>query len=103
LGLGAGRPDAGRRRGRRGRVAAPHRRVQRRSRPRAPPAGVSDGGHYTRPVVETLALSGEELTVDDVWAVAVERAPAVLAESAHGKMRAARELVERAAHGASEH
>ena len=50
-----------------------------------------------------VALTGDDLTVADVWAVAVERAPAALADSARGKMQAARELVERAAHGAREH
>ena len=50
-----------------------------------------------------VALTGDDLTVADVWAVAVERAPAGLADSARVKMQAARELVERAAHGAREH
>ena len=50
-----------------------------------------------------VALTGDDLTVADVWAVAVERQPTALAESARGKMLAAREVVERAAHGASEH
>ncbi len=35
--------------------------------------------------------------------MAVERAPAELSDAARGKMRAARELVERAAHGSQEH
>ena len=48
---------------------------------------------------EQPALTGDDLTVDDVWAVAVEGAPAALADAAREKMRAARELVERAAHG----
>ena len=52
----------------------------------------------------TRALTGGELTPGDVWAVAVERAPAPdLAESAREAMTAARELVERVAHGSSEH
>ena len=38
-----------------------------------------------------------------MWAVAVERAPAELSDAAREKMRAARELVERAAHGSQEH
>ncbi|MFN2467020.1 MAG: histidine ammonia-lyase [Gaiellaceae bacterium] len=42
-------------------------------------------------------LTGEDLTVDDVWEVAVERAPAGLADSSRMRMRAARELVDRAA------
>jgi histidine ammonia-lyase len=53
--------------------------------------------------VSPVALTGDDLTVADVWAVAVERAPAVLADSARDRMRAARAVVERAAHGASEH
>jgi histidine ammonia-lyase len=53
--------------------------------------------------VSPVALTGDDLTVADVWAVAVERAPAVLAESSRGKMLAARALVERVAHGAREH
>jgi hypothetical protein len=47
--------------------------------------------------------SGEELTVDDVWAVAVGGAGATLAGSARERMRAAREIVSRAAHGEREH
>src|SRR5439155_975711 len=39
----------------------------------------------------------------DVWAVAVDRTPVSLTDSARTRMRAARALVERAAHGASEH
>jgi histidine ammonia-lyase len=54
-------------------------------------------------VIESHALTGERLTVDDVWAVAVERAPASLADEARSRMAAAREVVERAAHGTSEH
>jgi histidine ammonia-lyase len=50
-----------------------------------------------------IGLTGDDLTVADVWAVAVEPAPAALSDVARGKMRAARELVERAAHGSSEH
>jgi histidine ammonia-lyase len=55
-------------------------------------------------VTATRALTGGELTPDDVWAVAVERAQAPdLADSARDAMTAARELVERVAHGSSEH
>jgi histidine ammonia-lyase len=50
-----------------------------------------------------IGLTGDDLTVADVWAVAVERAPAGLADAARDKMRAARALVERAAHGTQEH
>jgi histidine ammonia-lyase len=53
--------------------------------------------------VPSVALTGDDLTVADVWAVAVERAPTALADAARGKMQAARDLVERAAHGAREH
>src|SRR5262249_60473594 len=48
-------------------------------------------------------LRGEDLSIEDVWAVAVEGEPAGLSDAARGKMRKARELVDRAAHGASEH
>jgi len=51
----------------------------------------------------SIALTGDDLTVADVWAAAVEGAHVTLSESARGKMRAARELVERAAHGSREH
>src|SRR5258708_1004978 len=50
-----------------------------------------------------IGLTGDDLTVADVWTVAVERAPATLSDAARVKMRAARELVERAAHGSREH
>jgi histidine ammonia-lyase len=54
-------------------------------------------------VVETHALTGDDLAVDDVWAVAVEGAHASLADASRERMRQARELVSRAAHGAREH
>ena len=54
-------------------------------------------------MIETRALTGETLTVDDVWAVAVERAPAALDDEARQRMAAARSLVERTAHGSREH
>ncbi|HET8894799.1 MAG TPA: histidine ammonia-lyase [Gaiellaceae bacterium] len=50
-----------------------------------------------------IGLTGDDLTVADVWAVAVGGASVSLSDSARDKMRAARELVERAAHGGSEH
>jgi histidine ammonia-lyase len=50
-----------------------------------------------------IGLTGDDLTVADVWAVAAEGAAATLTEAAREKMRAARELVERAAHGSREH
>jgi histidine ammonia-lyase len=52
---------------------------------------------------ETCALTGEDLTVDDVWSVAVGGAAAELSDAARTKMRSARELVARAAHGTREH
>jgi histidine ammonia-lyase len=50
-----------------------------------------------------VRLSGEDLTIDDVWAVAVGRTPVALADQAREKILRARELVERAAHGTTEH
>jgi histidine ammonia-lyase len=50
-----------------------------------------------------IGLTGDDLSVDDVWAVAVEGVPATLSDAAREKMRTARALVERAAHGAREH
>ena len=54
-------------------------------------------------MIESKALTGDDLVVEDVWAVAVQRAPVALADSARERMRAAREIVERAAHGTTEH
>jgi histidine ammonia-lyase len=54
-------------------------------------------------VIETAVLTGDDLTVDDVWAVAVDRVPAVLSDESRARMRAAREVVQRAAHGSREH
>ena len=50
-----------------------------------------------------IGLTGGDLTVDDVWAVAVEGGQAALAEEARGQMLAARAVVEGAVHGATEH
>ncbi len=50
-----------------------------------------------------IRLTGDGLTLDDVWDVAYGRSAAELSDDAYTKMRAARALVERAAHGASEH
>jgi histidine ammonia-lyase len=50
-----------------------------------------------------IALTGDDLAVGDVWAVAVEGERAGLSDGARGKMQAARDLVERAAHGSREH
>jgi histidine ammonia-lyase len=58
---------------------------------------------YTRCVLATRALTGEDLHVEDVWSVAVEGAPTSLSEPARERMRAARAVVDRVAHGSSEH
>src|SRR3954465_10392242 len=55
-------------------------------------------------VTATRTLTGEDLTLGDVWAVAVERRPAApLSDGARERMRAARSVVEHAAHGSHEH
>jgi histidine ammonia-lyase len=55
-------------------------------------------------VTATRALTGDDLSLEDVWAVAVEGRPAgPLSDDARTRMQAAREVVERAAHGAHEH
>ena len=52
----------------------------------------------------TRALTGDDLTLEDVWAVAVGGVQAApLSDAAVERMRAAREVVELAAHGAHEH
>jgi histidine ammonia-lyase len=50
-----------------------------------------------------IGLTGEDLAVDDVWAIAVEGAAVALSETARGRMVEARAVVDRAAHGRSEH
>ena len=50
-----------------------------------------------------IRLTGDDLRVADVWSVAVDGARAELSDSSRDRMRAARELVERAAHGMREH
>jgi histidine ammonia-lyase len=50
-----------------------------------------------------IGLTGDDLTVNDVWAVAVDGVGAELTDQARQRMTAARDLVERAAHGRSEH
>ena len=50
-----------------------------------------------------IRLSGEELRIADVWAVAVNGGRAELSDEARARMRIAREVVERAAHGTREH
>jgi histidine ammonia-lyase len=54
-------------------------------------------------VIESKALTGDDLELEDVWAVAVGRDPVSLTDRAREHMGAAREVVERAAHGAREH
>jgi histidine ammonia-lyase len=54
-------------------------------------------------VIESRALTGDDLAVADVWAVAIDHAPVGLSDIARDRMRAAREVVERAAHGRQEH
>jgi histidine ammonia-lyase len=49
------------------------------------------------------SLTGEELRVEDVWAVAVTGEKVTLSDSARERMHAARELVARVAHGDREH
>jgi len=48
-------------------------------------------------VVETKVLNGDDLEIDHVWAVAVERVSAELSDSARARMRASRQVVETAA------
>src|SRR5919201_5316099 len=50
-----------------------------------------------------IRLTGDDLRIEDVWAVAVDGAGVELSEEARTKIRAARGLVERAAHGVREH
>jgi histidine ammonia-lyase len=54
-------------------------------------------------VIESRALTGDDLGLADVWAVAVDGAPVGLADSARERMGAARDLVESAVHGRREH
>ena len=50
------------------------------------------------------ALTGGDLTLGDVWAVAVDqREAAPLSDDARERMHAARSVVEQAAHGSEEH
>jgi histidine ammonia-lyase len=50
-----------------------------------------------------IRLTGDDLRVENVWSVALDGAEVALTEDARAKMRAARDLVERAAHGSREH
>ena len=54
-------------------------------------------------MIESRALTGDDLALADVWEIAVHARPVALADSARGRMGAARELVEQAAHGRQEH
>src|SRR5215211_4286622 len=54
-------------------------------------------------MLATAALTGDDLGIEDVWQVAVEGAHAELTDDARTKMRAARDVVEGAAHGVHEH
>ena len=52
----------------------------------------------------TYSLTGDDLTLADVWAVAVEgHSAAELSDAAREQMRAARRVVEKVAHGTHEH
>ncbi|MFL5931952.1 MAG: histidine ammonia-lyase [Gaiellaceae bacterium] len=50
-----------------------------------------------------IGLTGDALTIADVWEVAVKDEPAAVAPSAGERMRAARELVDEVAHSDSHH
>jgi histidine ammonia-lyase len=50
-----------------------------------------------------VQLTGDDLTIDDVWAVAVDGVQAALSDLAREKIARARAVVERAAHGTREH
>src|SRR5512141_1658611 len=54
-------------------------------------------------MIESRALTGDDLALADVWAIAVHARPVALADSARERMGAARELVDQAAHGSREH
>ena len=54
-------------------------------------------------MIESRALTGDDLALADVWEIAVHGRHAALADSAHERMAAAREIVEQAAHGRAEH
>jgi histidine ammonia-lyase len=52
-------------------------------------------------VATAVLLNGDDLTIDDVWSIAVDRIPASLSDEGRTRMAAARELVDRAASEAS--
>src|SRR5215813_4959919 len=67
------------------------------------PKGGPAGAGYTRRMIESRALTGDDLALADVWEIAVHGRPVALADSARDRMAAAREIVEQAAHGREEH
>src|SRR3954471_10242964 len=54
-------------------------------------------------MIESKALTGDDLALAVGWGVAAHARPVALADSARERMAAARELVEQAAHGRREH
>jgi histidine ammonia-lyase len=54
-------------------------------------------------VIESKALTGDDLALVDVWGVAVHHDRVSLTDAARERMRAAREVVESVAHGTKEH
>ena len=54
-------------------------------------------------MIESKALTGDDLALADVWGVAVHHDRISLADTARERMDAAREVVESAAHGTKEH
>jgi histidine ammonia-lyase len=54
-------------------------------------------------VIESKALTGDDLALGDVWEVALGGRTVTLADSARDRMTAARQIVERAVHGREEH
>ncbi len=54
-------------------------------------------------MIESKALTGDDLALADVWGVAVHNDRVSLTDAARERMRAAREVVESAAHGTKEH
>ncbi len=48
-------------------------------------------------MIETQLVTGDDLRIEDVWSVALERVPVSLSENAKARMRAARAVVEDAA------
>src|SRR5262245_15066038 len=67
----------------------------------SPPFWRLDGSPMAQ--ATAIRLTGDDLRINEVWAVAYSGASAALSDAARTKMQAARELVERAAHGTREH